>query len=124
MALIGCETTKETNSNKAVVVNNNANVVNTNANMVADKDDDWDWDNDIKRDEFDKNKEKYEKASKDKYKDDSIGQGANDLWLWTKTRAAFATTDDLRESTINVDVANDVVTLKGTVGTKAQQDSA
>ncbi len=27
LALAGCETTKETNSNKAVVVNNNANVM-------------------------------------------------------------------------------------------------
>ena len=125
MAFIGCETTKETNSNNAIVVNDNANVANISNKTVANADkDDWDWDNDVKREDFDKDKEKYEKASKERYKDDSIGQGANDLWLWTKTRAAFATTDDLRESTINVDVANDVVTLKGTVGTKAQQDSA
>lgn len=50
-----------------------------------------------------------------------IGEGANDAWLWVKTRAALATKDDLRESTINVDVENDIVTLKGTVTAAAQK---
>ncbi len=36
----------------------------------------------------------------------------------------MAATDDLRDSTINVDVNNEVVTLRGTVGTKAQSDRA
>jgi osmotically-inducible protein OsmY len=53
-----------------------------------------------------------------------IGQGANDSWLWFKTKAALATTDDLRESTINLDVENDVVTLKGSVKTIAQKMKA
>jgi len=34
------------------------------------------------------------------------------------------TTNDLRESTINVDVVNDVVTLKGTVETAAEKTKA
>ena len=34
------------------------------------------------------------------------------------------TADDLRDSTINVDVVNDVVTLKGTVETAAQKTKA
>jgi hypothetical protein len=117
MALVGCETTPETNSNKAVVVNNNANAnvkTNANTNTNANKE--------LTREDFDKEKAKYEKEAKDL--GDKIGQGANDMWLWTKVRAALLTTDDLRESTINVDVANDVVTLRGTVGTKAQKDMA
>ena len=34
------------------------------------------------------------------------------------------TADDLRDSTINVDVVNDVITLKGTVATAAQKTQA
>ncbi len=120
MASIGCDTTTNTNvkvngntvaNNTAVVVNNNTNV----ANMKDDKDD-------LTREDFDKDKAKYESEAKESKS--TIGQGANDLWLWTKTRAALASTDELRDSTINVDVANDVVTLKGTVGTAAQKDAA
>ena len=119
MALIGCETTPETNSNTATVVNNNANAnantnTNVNANTNANKD--------LTREDFDKDKAKYEKESKDL--GSKIGQGANDMWLWTKVRYSLMATDDLRESTINVDVENDVVTLRGTVGTKEQKDMA
>jgi osmotically-inducible protein OsmY len=120
MASIGCDTTANTNvkvngntvaNNTAVVVNNNTNV----ANMKDDKED-------LTREDFDKDKAKYEAEAKESKS--TIGQGANDLWLWTKTRAALASTDELRDSTINVDVTNDVVTLRGTVGTAAQKDAA
>ncbi len=53
-----------------------------------------------------------------------IGAGANDGWLWTKTRAALAAEDDLRDSTINVDVENEVVTLSGTVASAVQKRKA
>jgi osmotically-inducible protein OsmY len=53
----------------------------------------------------------------------TVGQGAEDGWIHFKVRAALATTDDLRDSTINVDVDNNVVTLRGSVGS-AQQKSA
>ena len=53
-----------------------------------------------------------------------IGAGANDGWLWTKTRAALAAEDDLRDSTINVDVENEVVTLSGTVVSADQKRKA
>ncbi len=119
MALVGCDTTPETNSNKAVVVNDNANMkVNTNTNTATNANSN----REVTREDFDKDKAKYEKEAKDT--GSTIGQGANDMWLWTKVRAALLATDDLRESTINVDVANDVVTLRGTVGTKAQKDMA
>lgn len=121
LAFIGCETTDNTNmkvngntlnKNTGAVVNDNANVVAPNANSNKE----------LTRDEFDKDKAKYEAEAKEAKS--TIGSGANDLWLWTKAKAALAGVDDLRDSTINVDVANDVVTLKGTVGTKAQSDAA
>ena len=74
----------------------------------------------VSRADYDKNRAEYEKDKGSS----SFGQGVNDSWIWFKTRGALATTDDLRESTINVDVTNDVVTLKGTVGTAAQKASA
>ncbi len=120
--LIGCETIPETNSNNAIVTNDNANV-NVNENTeTAKTDDDWTWDDDITREDFDKDKEKYKKKAEEE--ESTIGSGANDLWLWTKTRAALATTDDLRDSTINVDVEDEVVTLKGTVGSAEQKANA
>lgn len=121
MALVGCNTTPETNSNKAVVVNDNANLkVNTNTNTAAPSN--TNTKKEVTREDFDKDKAKYEKEAKDS--GSTIGQGANDMWLWTKVRAALLATDDLRESTVNVDVANDVVTLRGTVGTAAQKEMA
>ena len=74
----------------------------------------------IPRDQYDKNRAEYEKERGTS----TIGQGANDSWIWFKTRAALATAADLRDSTINVDVANDKITLKGTVATAAQKASA
>lgn len=76
----------------------------------------------LTREQFDKDKAKYEmEANKSGV---VIGQGANDNWLWAKTRTALATTSELRESTINVDVENAIVTLKGTIGTKEQKETA
>jgi hyperosmotically inducible protein len=127
MTSVACDK-ESTNSNAvrnaAVVANANTNVAvvtNSNTSPVTDNDDD-DWDADITRADFDRDKAKYE--GKAKSSGATIGQGANDLWLWTKTRSALATTDDLRDSTINVDVENDVVTLKGSVGSQAQKTKA
>jgi len=96
------------NSNTAVLVNANSTNrwVNVNGN--------------ISREEYDRNRADYERDRGSS----TIGQGANDSWLWFKTRAALLTTDDLRDSTINVDVENDVVTLRGTVETTAQKTAA
>ncbi len=76
----------------------------------------------LTRENYDKDKNKYEEQSK--AYGDKIGQGADDSWLWVKTRAALASANDLRDSTINVDVENSVVTLKGTVASKAQKEKA
>jgi osmotically-inducible protein OsmY len=48
----------------------------------------------------------------------------NDGWLWVKARFDLAAADDLRDSTINVDVDNAVVTLTGTVASAAQKARA
>ena len=74
----------------------------------------------MSREEYDKNRAECEKEKGSS----SIGQGVNDSWIWFKTRAALMTASDLRESTINVDVTNDVITLKGTVANAAQKASA
>ena len=120
----GCgSTTTNSNNSRANVTNlgtNNANVgavvVNANANTNANR-----WTNtNVTREEYDKNRAEYER---DKGRS-TIGSGANDSWLWFKTRAALMTTSDLRESTVDVDVVNDVVTLKGSVETAAQKTKA
>ncbi len=123
LALAGCETTKETNTNKAVVVNNNANVMNTNMAMNTNTANDRVvYDREITREEYDKDKDKY--AADAKSAGRTIGSGLQDGWLWTKTTSALATTNDLRDSTIDVDVENSVVTLSGTVASKAELDKA
>lgn len=75
--------------------------------------------------------------SKDDYKKDdtsyraeaknagsTIGAGLEDGWIHLKVRAALAAVDDLRDSTINVDVDNNVVTLRGSVANAAQKTKA
>jgi hypothetical protein len=119
---IGCETATNTNTNTNVAVSNantNANLnTNTNANMNTNANRRTVNAN-ISREEYEKGKESFAEDAKRLGR--TIGTGANDGWLWTKTRALLATTDDLRDSTINVDVDNAVVTLSGTVATQAQK---
>ncbi|HKE59489.1 MAG TPA: BON domain-containing protein [Pyrinomonadaceae bacterium] len=74
------------------------------------------------REDYESNKERYTREAKDAGR--KIGTGLNDGWLWVKTRFDLAAADDLRDSTINVDVDNDVVTLSGTVATAAQKTKA
>ncbi|HEY8224185.1 MAG TPA: DUF4397 domain-containing protein [Pyrinomonadaceae bacterium] len=76
----------------------------------------------ITREEYEKNKDRY--AEEAKRLGRKIGAGANDGWLWTKTRAALANENDLRDSTINVDVENEVVTLSGSVSNDGQRTKA
>lgn len=127
---VGCDTTTTTStnatantSNTAVVLNSNGNMAgpidtvnsaaNTNARLVG---------TDITRADYDREKDRYAREAKEGGR--TIGTGVNDGWLWTKTRAALASTNDLRDSTINVDVSNDVVTLTGSVATQAQKQEA
>jgi osmotically-inducible protein OsmY len=107
------------NGNVAVVVNSNTNATTANTYTVSTTNS---WNANITREEYEKGKADY--ANRAKETGSTIGSGANDAWLWTKTRAALATTDELRESTVNVDVDNEVVTLKGTVANAAQKTRA
>jgi hyperosmotically inducible protein len=120
---VGCDTATNTNTNTNVAVSN-ANVntnVNANANTNANTSRRTVNAN-ISREEYERDKESFAEDAKRLGR--TIGTGANDGWLWTKTRAVLATTDDLRDSTINVDVDNAVVTLSGTVATQAQKTKA
>ncbi len=123
-ASAACGTTANTNSNMNANMRSNMNanantivVVNSNTNSMSNANR---WHGNITREEYERNRADYEKEKGSS----TIGQGANDMWLWVKTRASLMSADDLRESTINVDVVNDVVTLKGTVETAAQKASA
>ena len=106
--ITGCDTATNTNGNNNRNSNANARADNSNRGMS--------------REEFEKIKESVQKEAKDLGR--KIGQGADDLWIWSKTRTALATTEDLRDSTIDVDVENTAVTLSGTVPTEAQKAKA
>jgi hypothetical protein len=107
--VVGCNTNTNTNANS----NARADARNANSNRN---------DRGLSREDFDKQKDRFEKEAKDL--GHKIGTGAEDLWIWTKTRAALASADDLRDSTIKVDVDNNVVTLSGSVPTAAQKSKA
>jgi hypothetical protein len=118
--IAGCD---NTNNNRTVNANANANgnaniaptstpVVNANTNTRRAP----------TREEAERDKERYNREAKESGR--TVGTGANDLWLWVKTRFDLAAADDLRDSTINVDVDKDVVTLSGTVANAAQKARA
>ncbi|HWF88717.1 MAG TPA: BON domain-containing protein [Pyrinomonadaceae bacterium] len=114
----GCDNTANSNAtaNRNANVNANATatatpvVANTNSNRAPT------------RAETEANKERYNREAKESGR--KVGTGANDTWLWVKTRWDLAAADDLRDSTINVDVDNDVVTLSGTVASASQKTRA
>lgn len=132
LASIGCSTTANTNAttkangtnanaNTAVVVN--TNTANTGGTGVSTMNGNSAMGNTaVTRADYDRDKDRY--ASEAKTAGSTIGSGVNDGWLWTKAKASLAAVDDLRDSTINVDVNNEVVTLRGTVGTKEQSTAA
>jgi len=74
------------------------------------------------RDEYGREDANYRSEAKNR--NESIGQGVEDGWIHFKTRTALLAADDLRDSTINVDVDNNVVTLRGTVANNAQKTKA
>jgi hypothetical protein len=117
---VGCSDTTNSNNGNTAARNANQTNVNTPVNTNAAN-------NNRRaagqtREEYEKNKETLAKQAKDL--GSKIGTGAEDLWLWTKTRAELAGVGDLRDSTINVDVNNGVVTLRGTVATQDQVQKA
>jgi len=113
-ALGACDNTANVNSNVNARNANTAVVVNATATPSSTPNPN------ISREEYDKNRAEYEKDKGSS----TIGQGINDSWIWFKTKTALAAADDLRDSTINVDVVNDKITLKGTVATATQKAEA
>ena len=115
----GCNNAANNNANANANAAANANatatatpaVANNNANRRAPT-----------REEYDRDRARYEREAKESGR--RVGSGANDGWLWVKTRFDLATADDLRDSTIDVDVDNGVVTLSGTVASTAQKARA
>jgi hypothetical protein len=116
--LAACNQTANENANANARANANTNtaVANTNANANANTK------RAPTREEYEKNKESYAKEAKDAGR--KIGTGLNDGWLWVKTRFDLAAVDNLRDSTINVDVDNGVVMLSGTVANAQQKSEA
>jgi hypothetical protein len=122
LLMFGCGGTNDnkagTNSNTAVVINNNVNrntTVNTNANRGA-------YNANISQEDYEKDKDTFGQKAKDL--GDKVGSGLSDGWLWVKTRGALMAADDLEESGINVDVNNGVITLRGMVPSKDQVTKA
>jgi osmotically-inducible protein OsmY len=128
----GCTTTDTTTttSNTATTTNNantsgtmntngalNGNVSSTTTTTTTKT-----YNANITREDYDKNKEQYGREARESGR--KIGTGAEDAWLWTKTKYSLAAAPDLRDSTINVDVENGVVTLSGTVANSGQRAKA
>ena len=107
-----------TNANRAT----NANVANVNANVNANTNANTRRASAPTKEEYEKNKDRYQREAKESGR--TIGTGLNDGWLWVKARYDLAAADDLRDSTINVDVDNAVITLTGTVASAAQKAKA
>jgi hyperosmotically inducible protein len=120
----GCTATDNTNtagrnSNVASVVPSNSNAANpANANTANRRT----YNANITEADYEKDKARYSTEAKEA--GDTIGSGLKDGWLWTKTKGSLAAVDDLRDSTINVDVNNGVITLRGTVASAAQKAAA
>jgi hyperosmotically inducible periplasmic protein len=121
---LACDQTTNTNANVNANANSNLNAnratpaananANANANTTTGRA--------PTREEYDRDRDRYAREARESGR--TVGSGANDGWLWVKTRFELATADDLRDSTINVDVDNNVVTLSGTVATQAQKTRA
>jgi hyperosmotically inducible periplasmic protein len=119
--LVGCDNTA--NNNRTVNANANASA---NANTVATSTPVVNANTNTRRaptrEEYERDKERYQREARESGR--TVGTGLNDGWLWVKTRFDLAAADDLRDSTINVDVDKEVVTLTGTVASAAQKARA
>ena len=122
LALTGCNTetantnnaNANANANAAANANANANTAVANANTNTRRA--------PTREEYERDKDRYQREAKEGGR--KVGTVLNDGWLWVKTRFELAAADDLRDSTMNVDVDNEVVTLSGTVASAAQKTKA
>lgn len=104
------------NTNTAIITNTNANTntAATNANR------------DIARADYERERDRYDRDWRAEATSlgRTIGQGAEDAWVWTKVRAALATAENMPSTGINIDVDNGVVTLGGNVENNDQRTRA
>jgi hyperosmotically inducible periplasmic protein len=119
MLVAGCDNAANNNANANANARANANVAASPSPAVATANDNR---RAPTREEYDRDKARYEREARESGR--KVGTGANDGWLWVKTRFDLATADDLRDSTIDVDVDNGIVTLSGTVPSNAQKARA
>jgi len=118
----GAATNTNSNANRSNSMTNlgtnnaNSNVYVTNSNSNSSR-----WNANVSKEDYEKNRTEYEKS---RSSSESVGQSLEDSWVWFKTKSALMTTSDLRDSTINVDVQNGVITLKGTVASAAEKTKA
>ena len=123
IAVIGSFLTACNNANENANTNSNTNTAAVNANSPAPAANANDnRRGGLTRADYDRDKAKYEREQKSSGR--KIGTGVNDGWLWIKTRYDLAAADDLRDSTINVDLENGVVTLTGSVPSAQQKTRA
>lgn len=121
-------TTTTNSSNTATVVNNNGNkntagVSTTNSNATGNANTGGrTYNANITKEEYEKDKTRY--GTEAQGYGDKIGNGLLDGYYWVKVKGALALVDDLRDSTINVDIDNAVVTLRGTVASKDHMTKA
>lgn len=123
------DTTTTTNTNSATTANTTAMPANTgmtNANAGSSTTTTTTtartYNANMTREDYDKDKVRFSDDAKKA--GNTIGSGLEDGWLWTKTRTVLSNAEDLRDSTINVDVDNNVVTLRGTVANQGQKAKA
>ena len=115
--LPGCDNTANQNANANANANRNANTAASPTPTATAE-----TRRAPTREEYERDKARYQREAKESGR--TIGTGLNDGWLWVKTRFDLAAADDLRDSTINVDVDKEVVTLSGTVASAAQKTRA
>lgn len=101
------------NANAAGANANNANTANSNRGS---------YNANISEADYEREKDRYGREAKQA--GDTVGTGLKDGWLHIKTKSALMTADDLRDSTINVDVDNAAITLRGSVASAAQKAKA
>jgi hyperosmotically inducible protein len=108
-------TTVNVNANRAANANTTATPAATPAGSAYNRN--YNSKEDYKKDEANYRAEAKNAGS-------TVGSGLEDGWIHLKVRAALAAVNDLRDSTINVDVDNNVVTLRGSVANAASKKAA
>jgi osmotically-inducible protein OsmY len=116
--LVGCDNANNSNAPANVNGNtNNANQTRATPTPAANANN-----SNVSRSDVDRDSDKYRQQAKELGR--KVGSGAEDVWLWVKTRSALTAADDLRDSTIDVDVENNAVTLTGSVANAGQKAKA